>query len=127
MTMRPMAHRWFGSSSRTTFSKKFSICGAQGAHNALQQASCPGAGLLLANQFLPIGRSVAYDIASLPGQVGQASGQGLMAAQAARCQNVVDFIGKAVHLCFHQSTDRAHQILQTLSPVGFVEPIDADL
>jgi len=127
MTMRRMAHRWFRFVVSDDVLEKISICGAQGAHDALQQASCWGAGLLLANQFLPIGRSVAYDIASLPGQVGQASGQGLMAAQAARCQNVVDFIGKAVHLRFHQSTDRAHQILQTLSPVGFVEPIDADL
>src|ERR1700694_3208923 len=83
---------------RTTFSGKFSICGARGAHDALRQAFFPDAGFLLANQFLPIGRSVAHDIASLPGQMGQTSGQGLMAAQAARCQNVVDFIGKPVHL-----------------------------
>src|SRR5882724_13587661 len=63
---------------RTTFSRKFSICGARGAHHALQQAFFPGAGFLLADQFLPIGRSVAHDIASLPGQMGKPSGQGLM-------------------------------------------------
>jgi hypothetical protein len=34
-----------------------------------------------ANQFLSIGRPVAYEIASLPGQMGQASGEGLVAAQ----------------------------------------------
>ena len=48
-----------------------------------RQAIFAGTGFLLANQFLPIGGSVAYDIASLPGQMGQASGEGLLAAQAA--------------------------------------------
>jgi hypothetical protein len=48
-----------------------------------RQAIFAGTGFLLANQVLPIGRSVAYDIASPPGQMGQASGEGLMAAQAA--------------------------------------------
>jgi hypothetical protein len=41
-----------------------------------RQAIFAGTGLLLANQFLPIGRSAAHDIASLPGQMGQASGEG---------------------------------------------------
>jgi hypothetical protein len=41
-----------------------------------RQAIFASTGFLLANQFLAIGRSAAHDVASLPGQMGQASGEG---------------------------------------------------
>jgi hypothetical protein len=56
----------------------------------------------LADQLPAIGRSVADGVAPLPCQIGQASGQGLMAVQAARSQNVADIGRKPRHLGFHQ-------------------------
>src|ERR1700730_13483093 len=48
----------------------------------------------LADELLAIGGSAAHGIAPLPCQIGQATGQGLMAAKAARSQNVADILGK---------------------------------
>ena len=59
-----------------------------------------------ADEFFTIGRAAGQDIASLPGQIGEAPGQGLIAAQPARSQNMADVWGKSAHLGFHQDGDR---------------------
>src|ERR1700694_2140495 len=75
----------------------------------------------LADQLLAIGRAFAHGVAALPRQIGQASGQRLVAAQAARAQNVADFVGEPADLGCHQSGDRVRQSVEPLSPVGLLE------
>src|SRR5882672_239239 len=64
-----------------------------------------------ADQTPAIGRSAGHGV--LPRQ-------GPMAAQFARSENVADVVGKPADLGFHQNRDRAHRLVEPLSPVGFV-------
>src|SRR3984957_6408173 len=122
-----------------SLSRSFSTCAGQGAHNALAfddettadwrltDPGLSGAGFLgPADEFPPIGCSLVHGIASLPRPIGQASGEGLMTAQAARSQDMADIVGKTTYLGFDQSGDPPYQLVEPLSPLGILKQINTD-
>ena len=66
-------------------------------------------------------------IAALPGQIGQAAGKRLMAAQPARAQHMPDLVGKAADLGFDQVAIASMMACSRLPQSDSSNSVDADL